>query len=86
MTKHPGPVENLQQTATEVTLGDDLLRGADEIARFMFGDVKHRRKVYYLTGEAPRGMPHFKMGSVICARKSTLMNWIAQQERFTPGE
>ena len=51
----------------------------------MFGDVKHRRKVYYLTGEAPRGMPHFKMGSVICARKSTLLNWIAQQERFTPG-
>lgn len=68
------------------TLADDLLRGADEIARFMFGDVKHRRKVYYLTGEAPRGMPHFKMGSVICARKSTLLNWIAQQERFTPGE
>ena len=86
MTKHPGPVEILQQTATEVTLGDDLLRGADEIARFMFGDVMHRRKVYYLTGEAPRGMPHFKMGSVICARKSTLLNWIAQQERFTPGE
>ena len=86
MTKHPGPVENLQQTATEVTRRDDLLRGADEIARFMFGDVKHRRKVYYLTGEAPRGMPHFKMGSVICARKSTLLNWIAQQERFTPGE
>ena len=59
---------------------------ADEIAKFMFGDVKHRRKVYYLTGEAPRGMPHFKIGSVICARKSTLLNWIAQQERFTPGE
>ena len=80
MTKHPGPVEILQQTATEVTLGDDLLRGADEIARFMFGDVKHRRKVYYLTGEAPKGMPHFKMGSLICARKSTILNWIAEQE------
>ena len=80
MTKHPGSVENLQQTASEVTLGDDLLRGADEIARFMFGDVKHRRKVYYLTGEAPKGMPHFKMGSLICARKSTILNWIAEQE------
>ena len=86
MTKHPGSVDNLQQTATAVTLGDDLLHGADAIARFVFGDAKHRRKVYYLTGEAPRGMPHFKMGSVICARKSTLLNWIAQQERFTPGE
>ena len=86
MTQHPGTAQKMQQTATEVTLGDDLLRGADEIAKFMFGDVKHRRKVYYLTGEAPKGMPHFKMGSVICARKSTLLNWIVQQERFTPGE
>lgn len=67
-------------------LADDLLRGADAIAIFVFGDVKHRRKVYYLTGEAPKGMPHFKMGSVICARKSTILNWIAQQERFNPGE
>lgn len=61
-------------------LADDLLRGADEIALFMFGDVKDRRKVYYLTGEAPRGIPHFRMGSVICARKSTIRNWIAEQE------
>lgn len=86
MTQHPGPAQKIHQTATEVTLGDDLLRGADEIAKFMFDDVKHRRKVYYLTGEAPKGMPHFKMGSVICARKSALLNWVAQQERFTPGE
>ncbi len=86
MTQHPGTAQKMQQTVTEVTLGDDLLRGADEIARFLFGDVKHRRKVYYLTGEAPKGMPHFKMGSVICARKSTILNWIVQQERFTPGE
>ncbi|MDP2739388.1 MAG: hypothetical protein Q8O82_12005 [Pseudorhodobacter sp.] len=80
MTHHPGSVDNMKQTATEVTLGDDLLRGADEIARYMFGDVKHRRKVYYLTGEAAKGLPHFKIGSLICARKSTLMNWIAEQE------
>ena len=86
MTHHPRSLDTLTQTATEATLCDDLLHGADAIAKFMFGDAKHRRKVYYLTGEAPRGMPHFKMGSVICARKSTLLNWIAQQERFTPGE
>lgn len=86
MTHHPRSIDSMTQTATEATLGDDLLRGADEIARFLFGDVKHRRKVYYLTGEATKGMPHFKMGSVICARKSTILNWIAQQERFTPGE
>jgi hypothetical protein len=86
MTHQPRSLDILKQTATDATLGDDLLHGADAIAKFMFGDAKHRRKVYYLTGEAPRGMPHFKMGSVICARKSTILNWIAQQERFNPGE
>lgn len=72
---------NTARTVTEVTLGDDLLRGADEIAKFMFGDARHRRKVYYLTGEAAKGLPHFKIGSLICARKSTILNWIAEQER-----
>jgi len=80
MTHHPRSLNTLKQIATEATLSDDLLRGANQIAKFMFGDVKHRRKVYYLTGEATKGLPHFKMGSVICARKSTLMNWIAEQE------
>jgi len=64
----------------QAPLCDDLLRGADEIARFVFGDAKHRRKVYYLTGDAKNGMPYFKLGSVICARKSTLLSWIADQE------
>lgn len=80
MTHHPPSLDSMKQTATEVPLGDDLLHGADAIAKFMFGDAKHRRKVYYLTGEAPKGMPHFKMGSLICARKSTILNWIAEQE------
>ncbi|MFU8778233.1 MAG: hypothetical protein ACNA7M_11260 [Roseovarius sp.] len=86
MTHHPRSLDTLTQTATEANLGDDLLHGADAIAKFMFGDAKHRRKVYYLTGEATKGLPHFKMGSLICARKSTILNWIAQQERFNPGE
>lgn len=80
MTHHPRSLDILQKTTTDETLGDDLLHGAHAIAKFMFGDAKHRRKVYYLTGEAPKGMPHFKMGSVICARKSTILNWIAEQE------
>lgn len=61
-------------------LGDDLLRGAEAIAAFLFGDPKLRRKVYYLTGDARTRMPHFKLGSVICARKSTLLRWIEAQE------
>ena len=47
------------------SIGDDLLRGADEIANFVFGDVKHRRKVYYLTGDAKKGLPYFKMSTPV---------------------
>ena len=61
-------------------LGDDLLRGAGEIAKFLFGDRKHRRKVYYLAGDAKVRLPHFKLGSIICARKSTLLRWIDGKE------
>jgi len=80
MTQHTGSLETVPPHATDIALADDLLRGADEIAAFMFGSARHRRKVYYLTGEASRGLPHFKMGSLICARKSTLLRWIAEQE------
>ncbi len=62
------------------TIADDLLRGADEIAEFVFGSKRHRRKVYYLTGDAKTRMPHFRIGSVLCARKSTLLAWVARQE------
>jgi hypothetical protein len=59
-------------------LADDLLRGADEIAEFIFGDRGSRRKVYYLA-ECSR-LPVFRLGSVLCARRSVLLNWIAGQE------
>jgi hypothetical protein len=62
------------------TLGQDLLRGAEEIAAFLFGDRKHRRKVYYLAGDAKARLPVFRMGAVICARKSTLLTWVEAQE------
>ncbi|KZE32514.1 hypothetical protein AVW15_19555 [Chelatococcus daeguensis] len=61
-------------------LADDLLRGADAIAVFVFGDAKERRKVYYYASEAKVRMPTFRMGNVICARKSKLIGWIEQQE------
>lgn len=76
-------VESNTRSANEVPLGDDLLRGADEIAEFLFGHARHRRKIYYLTGEATKKLPHFKIGALICARKSTLLNWIAEQEMRT---
>lgn len=59
-------------------LSDDMLRGAHEIAGFLFGNPKERRKVYHLA-ERSR-LPTFKLGAVLCARKSTIMEWVAQQE------
>lgn len=62
------------------TLADDLLRGADEIAAFVFGSAKHRRKIYYYATDAKARMPVFRIGAIICARKSTLIEWIERQE------
>jgi len=61
-------------------LADDLLRGAEAIAVFVFGDAKHRRKVYYYASDAKVRLPVFRIGNVICARKSRLMEWIEFQE------
>jgi hypothetical protein len=63
---------------TPVELADDMLRGADEIAAFIFGERGSRRKVYYLA-ECAR-LPVFRLGSVLCARKSVLLRWISGQE------
>ena len=76
------------RTATEVAprvtaelgLGGDLLCGADAIAEFLFGDPRQRRKVYYLTSEGRVQLPHFRLGTIICARKSTLVRSIEAAE------
>jgi hypothetical protein len=60
-------------------LANDLLRGADEIADFLFGDGGQRRKVYHLA-ETSR-LPVFRLGTKLCARRSVLMAWIASQEK-----
>jgi hypothetical protein len=62
----------------ELELANDLLRGADEIAKFLYGDSTQRRKVYHLA--ATSNLPVFKLGSMICARKSVLLKWIKDQE------
>jgi hypothetical protein len=62
----------------QAKLAQDLLRGADEIADFLFGDARQRRKVYHLA-ETSR-IPVFRLGSMLCARPSVLMAWIASQE------
>ena len=63
---------------SEAPLADDILEGAAQIAAFLFGDVKQRRRVYWLAQN--RNMPTFRIGQSICARPSTLRRWIAEQE------
>jgi hypothetical protein len=71
-------METRRAAHTLPRLGDDILRGADEIAMFLYGDAGHRRKVYNLT-QSDR-LPHFRLGNTICARKSVLIGWIKAQE------
>jgi hypothetical protein len=68
---------------TSHELAGDLLRGADEIAEFIFGARASRRKVYYLV-ECCR-LPVFRLGSVLCARRSVLLGWISGQESRATG-
>jgi len=59
-------------------LANDLLRGADEIAEFIFGARGSRRKIYYLAETSH--LPVFRLGSMLCARRSVIERWIAGQE------
>lgn len=61
------------------TLADDLLHGAEQIALFVYGDARQRRKIYHLA-ETSR-FPVFRLGAMICARRSVLKAWIADQEQ-----
>jgi hypothetical protein len=63
-------------------LASDILHGAEGIAEFLYGDRKLRRRIYNLVETAR--LPHFRLGAVICARRSVLLDWIQAQER-APG-
>lgn len=65
----------------EPCLADDLLRGAEDIAEFIFGDRRQRRKIYHIVETS--NLPTFRLGGILCGRKSVLMRWIAQQESKT---
>jgi hypothetical protein len=72
---------------TAPALVDDLLRGAFEISEFIFGDTRtyeDRRKVYYLA-ECSR-LPVFRLGSMLCARRSVLLNCIAGRTSSRLGD
>lgn len=57
----------------ESALAEDMLQGAEEIGAFMGLDP---RQVYHQR----KRLPVFKIGALICARKSTILRWIAEQE------
>lgn len=65
-------------SSTPEKLADDLLRGAAAIAEFVYGDSAARRKIFHLA-ETSR-IPVFRLGSMLCARRSVLLKWIAEQE------
>lgn len=75
----PSPVP-----AEPCLLSDDILRGAEDIAEFLFGDKKQRRRVYHVASTSR--LPCFRLGAILCARKSKLLEWIeAQEARNTTG-
>ena len=63
-------------------LADDILEGADRIALFLFGP-KQRRRVYWLAEK--QSLPVFRLGQSLCARKSTLRQFIERQEGAANG-
>jgi hypothetical protein len=75
-----GPKMNLHHPPTTASpdFADDLLEGAEEIARFIWGPDGSRRKVYYLA--ASSRIPVFRLGTKLCARRSVLLEWITSQE------
>lgn len=62
----------------ETNLASDLLRGAEEIAEYLFGDRSMRRQIYHLAEKGE--LPVFKLGSQLCARKSRILAWVESKE------
>jgi hypothetical protein len=69
--------------SSSTAFADDLLRGAAEIAEFIFGSRKFRRKVYYLC--ASSRLPVFRLGARICALKSDLLKFFSSQAERSLG-
>lgn len=61
-------------------LSQDLLHGAKAIAVFVYGsdDETSTRRIYHAVDKL--GLPTFRMGSTICARRSSILKWIERQE------
>ncbi|GJD52468.1 hypothetical protein OPKNFCMD_5234 [Methylobacterium crusticola] len=51
------------------------------MAAFVFGtdSQSNRRRILYLVDNG--GLPHFRLAGQLCGRKSTILSYIAEQER-----
>jgi hypothetical protein len=74
---------DLTTQAAEPCLADDVLRGAEQIADFLFGDRRQTRKIYHIASTSH--FPSFRLGAILCARKSKIIEWISAQERKNGG-
>ena len=72
-TQTSGPNDRTSDKAEE-----RVIRGAEAIAEFIFGDRSHRHKVYYLA-ECSK-IPIHRLGSTLCLRPSAYKSWIESQE------
>lgn len=63
--------------------GLDLLYGAAAISRYMFGTEEKRRKVYGLAASGV--IPTFKIGAILCSRRSRIATAVALQESAAQG-
>lgn len=80
----------MTQTATRLAganatgLSDDpVIVGAEEIAKVIYGEVEGQRagnirRIYHAIQK--KELPTFSLGGRVHARRSTIENWIAQQE------
>jgi len=75
-----GPARPSGANDTGLPLADDLMTGAEAIAKFMFGDATdtNKRRVYHAADKL--GLPTFRIGATLCARRTTILKWIAKQE------
>jgi hypothetical protein len=80
VAKAEPPQSPVVPDATEsAALSEDLLIGAAAIAVFMFGNEHERRRVYWMAGSGQ--LPVFRLGSTLCARKSSLLRSVEARER-----
>ena len=64
--------------STKDDIASDLLKGGGAIAEFVFGDKNERRRVYQLAEMGD--LPLFRLGNIVCGRKSTIRRHLAEQE------